>query len=138
MRYYNCQLSPMQLVQKVEVARGQLGYISMSNCSQVSLFVGFLISWISLPTKTTEIGIPRIKVISQYIVVVILFVEETRVPGENHRPVTSHWQTLSHNVVSSTLRLSRVQTRNVNIVVIGTDCTSGWKSNYHTNITTTC
>jgi hypothetical protein len=23
------------------------------------------------------------------------------VPGENHRPVTSHWQTLSHNVVSS-------------------------------------
>jgi hypothetical protein len=30
--------------------------------SQVSLFVGFLISWISLPTK---IGTPRIKVISQ-------------------------------------------------------------------------
>ena len=24
--------------------------------SQVSLFVGFLISWISLPTKTTTIG----------------------------------------------------------------------------------
>ena len=23
------------------------------------------------------------------------------IPGENHRPVTSHWQTLSHNVVSS-------------------------------------
>jgi hypothetical protein len=22
--------------------------------------------------------------------------------GENHRPVTSHWQTLSYNVVSST------------------------------------
>ena len=30
--------------------------------------------------------------------------EETRVPGENHRPVTSHRQTLSHNVVSSTPR----------------------------------
>jgi hypothetical protein len=26
--------------------------------------------------------------------------EETGVPGENHRPVASHWQTLSHNVVS--------------------------------------
>jgi hypothetical protein len=26
-------------------------------------------------------------------------VEETREPGENHRPVTSHWQTLSHNFV---------------------------------------
>jgi hypothetical protein len=23
-------------------------------------------------------------------------------PGENHRPVESHWQTLSHNGVSST------------------------------------
>jgi hypothetical protein len=34
----------------------------------------------------------------------LLLVEETRVPGENHRPATSHWQTLSHNVVSSTYR----------------------------------
>jgi len=24
-------------------------------------------------------------------------VEETEVPGENYRPVASHWQTLSHN-----------------------------------------
>jgi hypothetical protein len=31
-------------------------------------------------------------------------VEETGVPKENHRPVTSKWQTLSHNVVSSTPR----------------------------------
>ena len=30
----------------------------------------------------------------------VLLVEETGVPGENHRPVASHWQTLSHNVVS--------------------------------------
>ena len=35
-------------------------------------------------------------------------VEETGVPGENHRPVVSHWQTLSHNVVSSTPRQERV------------------------------
>jgi hypothetical protein len=27
-------------------------------------------------------------------------VEETGVPGENHWPVVSHWQTLLHNVVS--------------------------------------
>ena len=32
----------------------------------------------------------------------VLLVEETGVPGENHRPVASHRQTLSHNVVSST------------------------------------
>jgi hypothetical protein len=39
-----------------------------------------------------------------------LLVEET---GENHRPVVSHWQTLSHNTVSSTPRLSGIQTHNV-------------------------
>ena len=32
----------------------------------------------------------------------VLLVEETEGPGENHRPDASHWQTLSHNVVSST------------------------------------
>jgi len=31
-------------------------------------------------------------------------VEETRVPGENHLLVASHWQTLSPNVISSTPR----------------------------------
>ena len=40
----------------------------------------------------------------------VLLVEETRVPGDNHRPSTSHRQTLSHNVVSSTPHLSGNQT----------------------------
>ena len=31
----------------------------------------------------------------------VLLVEEPRVPGENHWPVASHLQTLSHNVISS-------------------------------------
>jgi len=31
----------------------------------------------------------------------VLLVEETRVLVENHRLVTSHWQTLSHNIVWS-------------------------------------
>ena len=35
----------------------------------------------------------------------VLLVEKTGVPGENCRPVTSHWLTLSHNFVSSTPRL---------------------------------
>jgi hypothetical protein len=36
----------------------------------------------------------------------VLLVDETRVPEEkkNHWPVTSNWQTLSHNVVWSTPR----------------------------------
>jgi len=29
----------------------------------------------------------------------VLLVEETGGPRENHRPIASHWQTLSHNVV---------------------------------------
>jgi len=33
-----------------------------------------------------------------------LLVEETRLHGENHRPVVSHQRSLSHNVVSSTPR----------------------------------
>ena len=37
----------------------------------------------------------------------VLLVEETRIPRENHRPVASHWQTLSHNAVSSTPRHER-------------------------------
>jgi hypothetical protein len=37
-------------------------------------------------------------------------VEET---GDNHQPVTSHWQTSSHNVVSSASRLSGIRTHNV-------------------------
>jgi hypothetical protein len=39
----------------------------------------------------------------------VLLVEET---GDNHRPVASHWQTLSHDVVSSAPRLSEVRTHN--------------------------
>ena len=35
---------------------------------------------------------------------ILLVVEETEVPGENHQPVVSHQQTLSYNVISSTPR----------------------------------
>jgi hypothetical protein len=39
----------------------------------------------------------------------VLLVEETGGPKENHRPVASHWQTLSHNVVH--LALIEIQTQ---------------------------
>ena len=42
-----------------------------------------------------------------------LLVEETGVPWENHQPATSHWQTLSHNVVLSKHRLKGIQTHNI-------------------------
>jgi hypothetical protein len=51
---------------------------------------------------------------------------ETGVPGENHRPVTSHGQTVSHNVVSST------PLHELTILVVKvTDCKCSCKSNYY-------
>jgi hypothetical protein len=41
----------------------------------------------------------------------VLLVEEIGVSGENHRPVASHWQTLSRYVVSSTA--NGVKTHNI-------------------------
>ena len=43
----------------------------------------------------------------------VLLVEKKGVPGENHWPAACYWQTLSHNVVSSTPRMSGIQTHNV-------------------------
>ena len=51
---------------------------------------------------------------------VTTFVAEIGVPREIHRPVASHWQTLSHNVLSSTPRH---------------ECTGSYKCNYHTTTT---
>jgi hypothetical protein len=42
----------------------------------------------------------------------VLLVEKSGVPGENHRPAASHWQTSSTNVISNTLRLSGIQSHN--------------------------
>ena len=56
-------------------------------------------------------------------------VEETGGPRENHRPVASHWQTLSPNVV----HLAMIETRTHNI----TDCIGSCNSNYHTITATT-
>ena len=41
----------------------------------------------------------------------VLLVKETGGPGKNHRPVASHWQTLSHNVVH--LVLIEIRTHNI-------------------------
>jgi len=45
--------------------------------------------------------------ISLILLRLVLLVEETGVPTENHRPVAIYWQTLPHNVVSSTPRYER-------------------------------
>jgi hypothetical protein len=48
-------------------------------------------------------------------------VEETGEPGENNRPAIGHWQTWSHNVVSSTPRNER-DSNSEREVVIDTNC----------------
>ena len=58
----------------------------------------------------------------------VLLVEETRGPRENHRPVISHWQTWSHNVV----HIALIDIWTHTSVAIGTDCIDSCKSNYHT------
>ena len=65
-----------------------------------------------------------------------LFVEETGAQAQSHQPVASHWQTLSHNVVSSTPH-QEWGSNSKALVVIGTDYTGSCKSNYHTIATMT-
>ena len=60
-------------------------------------------------------------------------VRSWRVSGENDRPAASHWQTLSHEVVSSTPRNEWKHF----FVVIDTHCKGSYKSNYHTIMTMT-
>ena len=54
--------------------------------------------------------------------------EKIVVPGENHQPLASHWQTLLHNVVLSTPRHERGSNWQL---VIGTEWTDSCKFNYH-------
>ena len=74
---------------------------------------GFLrVLWFPPPIKlTTEIVEILLKMTLNIIASIswrsVLLVEEIGVLGENHRPVASHWQTLSHSVVSSTHRQAR-------------------------------
>ena len=61
----------------------------------------------------------------------VLLVEETRVPGEIHRPAANHWQTISQ------VHLAMNGIRLTTLVVIDTDCIGSCYSNYQTITTTT-
>jgi hypothetical protein len=60
----------------------------------------------------------------------VLLVEETEVHGDNHWPVVSQWQTLSHILPWSEFKPTM-------LMVMGTDCIGSFKSNYHTITTMT-
>jgi hypothetical protein len=55
----------------------------------------------------------------------VLFVEETGGPWENHRPVTSQWQTLSHNRAPDKLRICifYAMKTSKNACIIRSECT---------------
>ena len=85
----------------------------LSSCTLLEYFLlGVKEQPIRVPTNVALIGI-RIIVFNNFNNISfiswqsILLMEETKVHGENHRLVASHWQTLSHNVVSSTPRHER-------------------------------
>jgi hypothetical protein len=70
----------------------------LDGCLQSSCWLCELVGWL-VWLMVFDATFNNISVISWQSV---LFVEETRVPGEKHWPVASCWKTLSHNVVSST------------------------------------
>ena len=58
-----------------------------------------------------------------------------RIPSTCWKPLTCHWQTLSPNVVSRTPPCTGFKL--TTLVVIGNDCTTSCKLNYHAIRTTT-
>ena len=110
-----------------------LANIITSGCTDyISSWAGISLVVIGLGVMVLSATFNNISVISWRSV---LFVEETRVPGENHRPATSQWQTLSHNFVSSTPSWTVFEL--ATLVVKGTDCIGSCKSNYNTTMTMT-
>jgi hypothetical protein len=57
--------------------------------------------------KTIKLKIKVMALKATFNNISVISVEETGVPGENHRTAAGHWQTLSHKVVSSTPRHER-------------------------------
>jgi hypothetical protein len=101
-------------------------YFTWVSYSMIKRLFQYYIWWLELRCIT-----PLISVIAWR---AVLLVEETGVPVEYHRPATSHWQTLSHNVcIEYTSQWTGFK---LTLVVIGTDCIGSCKSNYH-KITTT-
>ena len=80
------------------LTNGMMLFNRQSTTTDLKLF------WICIIEKGVIVFITTFNNISVISWQSVLMVEETRIHGENHRPAICHWQTLSHNVVSSTPR----------------------------------
>jgi hypothetical protein len=60
----------------------------------------------------------------------VLFDEETGIPGQNHRPPVCHWQTLSHCCIEHSSSWAGFEL--TTLVDIGTYCIDRYTSKYHT------
>ena len=65
----------------------------------------------------------------------VLLIDETRMPGYNHRPAEIHWKL--YHIISHRVHLARAGFELTALVVIWTDCIGSNKSNYHHMNTTT-
>ena len=76
-------------------------FVCFKLTSLLNVWVLFIVHWVRVMMFNATFN--NISVISWRSV---LLVEETRVPGENHRPAASHCQTLSNEIQNTSQKMS--------------------------------
>ena len=86
-----------EIVDNMHVFMPCLDFTEWSPLQKLQFLIGFMVYGV----------LRHIQQYFSYIVAVSFIGGGNRSTAENHRPVTSHWQTLSHNVASNTARYER-------------------------------
>jgi hypothetical protein len=89
----------LRLRKKIEIRKTENNFSCQNVENGLHLPSKHVWAWIPvwcLRVRVFNATFKNISIISWWL---FLLVEEKGVPGENHRPVASHWQTISHDVV---------------------------------------